>query len=126
MGSAAVIISALGGFGGIAAVISSIAAFRKSKGAEESADRASMTGRVMLEQFTPNHGSSLRDRVDGIENSISSLQSSMKLLGEEVSLIASTMDQVNNLLRDRLAAHDRELRDVKDLIDEKCKERSAA
>ena len=118
MGEVSVIISALGGFGGIAAVISSIAAFRKSKGAEASADKASMASRVMLDQFKPNHGSSLRDRVDGIENSI-------KLLGQEVTLLASSMDQVNNLLRDRLAAHDREIRDIKQLVDEKCGKQAA-
>lgn len=113
MDSAAVIISALGGFGGIAAVISSIAAFRKSKGAEESADKASMSTQVMLDQFRPNHGSSVYDKIASVERNLD-------LLCDELRMLGQSAQQTHQLLTDRITAHDRELRDVKDLIDEKC------
>ena len=102
MSDVAVIISALGGFGGVAAVISSIAALRK----------VSDAGKTVEKQLTPNHGSSLIDKVASVERHIDLLCDELKMLGESAQ-------QTHQLLTDRLAAHDRELRDVKDLIDKK-------
>lgn len=109
MDNLAVIISALGGFGGIAAVISSLAAFRKVNSAEKAVEK----------QFTPNHGSSLIDKVGSVERHLD-------LLCDELRVLARSSEQTHQLLSERLTSHDRELRDVKQIIDEKCKDKKAA
>ena len=106
MDNAAVIISALGGFGGIAAVISSLAAFRKVDNAEKAVEKT----------FTPNHGSSLIDKVGSVERHLDLLCDELRLLGE-------SSKQTHALIADRLTSHDREIRDMKQVIDEKCNDK---
>lgn len=93
----------LGGFGGLAALVSSLAAWRTSKGAKDSANRAETASARVQAEFLPDHGNSLRDRIDGIDRRT-------ELLAEEVTILAKSVDQTNDLMRDRLKAHDRELK----------------
>ena len=101
-GEVAEILAGLGGLGGVAALFSAWTAVRTSRKAEESAEGTRKAATAMLGEFKPDHGNSLRDRVDGIE-------ATTKVIADEVRVLASSIDQYNDIVRDRLKAHDREL-----------------
>lgn len=95
------IVAAAGGFGGVAALLSAITSTRTARAARRSADTARADTKAVLSQFKPDHGDSLRDKVDAVDKRT-------ELLAQEVTLLANAVDQTNNLVRDRLKAHDRE------------------
>jgi len=92
-------VEALGGGVGIAAVLGGFAAlFHRQTQSNRKTD-------AMMAELKPDHGNSLKDKVDAIDRS-------MALLNANMENMAHSSERIHGLLVDKMAAHDREFKQV--------------
>lgn len=94
------IIQALGGFGGLAALLTSLAAWRKSTQTEQT------TGATITEvsrQFKPDHGESMADKINGILTSQDLHTSMIESLGHQVGEIRADAQQFRDIEDKRIS-----------------------
>lgn len=95
----------LGGLGGLGGLLTGLAALFTGR-------RARSSSEAVKAELRPNHGSSLRDKVD--------------ILADEVTLIAGALSDYHKAMRDRVLEQERNLRDLRDEVRDlraKCAER---
>lgn len=101
MGGVSSLVIALGGGTGIAAILTALAIlFRRSAETKQNSETAARA-------LTPDHGGSVRDKVDYIAKMIQTQQA------QAAAEIQST-HEVRALLVDRLDGHDREIKQLRD------------